>query len=490
MSHQYYYHKLKPSIAEWVEQQGSDYEFLLHPDLLVPTWSHYREYTSFLPAFTKDPFSNNSSPIKIPLRYLDTDHEPTTDIPEPITYYHSGRDRNVTINFENGWSDGGSDLGDYALYDVSLESYMMEYLKVDQSLVSNPTSESDTTRWSEPRTVRIDFHSNYIKEQIRTRYAFLHRPSSGVLNPVVDTYFPQMYYNFGHNVGLKRNHQLPTTAVAISPLIANAFNIKQLSCEQMCQVLGFDKKSIRKLITDVKRHKYTFAFIGAGGTSINTAHWFSEMCKMVNISNIFERVYCFEEDTAEVSNLLRFPIDPRTILSASSSKLKLMAPIVANLSSNFSGISRYVPDTYGRYPYELYTYSSAGEQRVRNKHILYGAPTIETRDDLSKYGNFICATHANTNCSIWLNPKQELENSVESYGMIQLAPFFMNQLRMAIKTLELLAPGDLDLQQQDVQLFNYQFDGTIVGKPDRTYNWQIEQDSLVATEETAILGGN
>jgi len=489
MSHNYYYHKLKPSIAEWVEQQGSDYEFLLHSDLLVPSWHTYHNYSIFLPTFTKETHSNNSSPIKIPLEYVDTDHMPTTDIPAPITYYHTERGHAVTVNFEGGWSDGLAVFDNYELRNPSSGAYMLKYLKHDPSLLIQPKPDK-SIRWSDPQTVRIDFHSNYIKEQIRTRYAFLHRPSSGVLNPVVDTYFPQMYYNFGHNVGLKHNHQLPTTAVAISPLIANAFNIKQLSCEQMCQVLGFDKKSIRKLITDVKRHKYTFAFIGAGGTSINTAHWFSEMCKLVNIFNIFERIYCFEEDTAEVSNLLRFPIDPRTITSSSSHKLDLMAPIVANLTNDFRGRSQYVPTAGGSYPYELYTHLYLDDQKARDKHILYGAPTIETRDDLSKYGNFICATHANTNCSIWLNPKQELENSVESYGMIQLAPFFMNQLRMAIKTLELLAPGDLDLQQQDVQLFNYQFDGTIVGKPDRTYNWQIEQDSLVATEETAILGGN
>jgi len=489
MSHQYYYHKLKPSIAEWVEQQGSDYEFLLHPDLLVPSWNEYSGYTDYLPAFTRNKWCCSEYKLNIPLEYVDTDHEPTTDIPEPIMYYHSRRDCNVTISFERGWEDGKDIFDNYEVREVTDVTYMLKYLKPDPSLLIQPQPDK-SIRWSDPQTVRIDFHSNYIKEQIRTRYAFLHRPSSGVLNPVVDTYFPQMYYNFGHNVGLKRFHQLPTTAVAISPLIANAFNIKQLSCEQMCQVLGFDKKSIRKLITDVKRHKYTFAFIGAGGTSINTAHWFSELSKMLNISNMFERVYCFEEDTAEVSNLLRFPIDPRTIMSRGSHKLSLMEPIVANLTSDFDGQSRYVPDAYGRYPHDLYMFPSSNDRKVRDKHILYGAPTIETRDDLSKYGNFICATHANTNCSIWLNPKQELENSVESYGMIQLAPFFMNQLRMAIKTLELLAPGDLDIQQQDVQLFNYQFDGTIVGKPDRTYNWQIEQDSLVATEETAILGGN
>jgi len=489
MSHNYYYHKLKPSISEWVEQQGPNYEFLLHPDLLVPSWYRYTGYGIFLPAFTKEASSNPDSKVNIPLRYIDTDHEPTTDIPAPIVYYHTHRDTNVTVSFERGWRDGQDEFHNYEIRGVTVGAYMFKYLKPDPSLLTQPELDK-SIRWSDPQTVRIDFHSNYIKEQIRTRYAFLHRPSSGVLNPVVDTYFPQMYYNFGHEVGLKHKHQLPTTAVAISPLIANAFNIKQLSCEQMCQVLGFDKKSIRKLISDVKRHKYSFAFIGAGGTSINTAHWFSEMCKMVNISNMFERIYCFEKDTAEVSNLLRFPIDPRTITSSSSHKLDLMAPIVANLTNGFIGRDHYVPTAGGNYPWDLYMSPQSDNRKVRDKHILYGAPTIETRDDLSKYGNFICATHANTNCSIWLNPKQELENSVESYGMIQLAPFFMNQLRMAIKTLEVLAPGDLDLQQQDVQLFNYQFDGTIVGKPDRTYNWQIEQDSLVATEETAILGGN
>jgi len=488
-----YFHKLKPSIVDFVATHGPRYEFLLHPDIRVPAPGPHTQYNTFLPAYPRTG-GDHSRAFEIPLEYVDSDEAPSEEVPPNIVYYHTQRCREVEI-VQNDYRPDSDEI--LVLRTQSGQGRMVEYLKVPNH-VQQVTKETEdpTIVWSAPTTVTINFYENYVKEQIRTRYAFMHRPTSGVLNPVVDTYFPQLYYNFGNNVHLKTLHKLPTTSVAISPLIANAFNIKQLTCEQMCQVLGFDKKMIRKLITDVKRHKYSFAFVGAGGTSINTATWFSEMCKMVNVSNVFEEVFCFEEDTAEVSNLLRFPIDPRTILSNSPAKLELMEPIVANLAAKYSAVSSYIPreDSNGtlRYPYQLYNgiHGKADNSQVtlRNpKMILYGAPTIETRDDISRFGNFICATHANTNCSIWLNPKQELDNSVESYGMIQLAPFFMNQLRMAIKTLELLAPGNLDLKEQDVHLFGYQFDGTIVGKPDRTYNWQIAQDAVVATEESAII---
>ena len=73
-----------------------------------------------------------------------------------------------------------------------------------------------------------------------------------------------------------------------------------------------------------------------------------------------------------------------------------------------------------------------------------------------------------------LNPKQDLNLQVESYGMIQLAPFFMNQLQMAITLLETLANDSINLMEQDKELLNFSFDGDTKIKTDRVYHFQIE----------------
>ena len=103
---------------------------------------------------------------------------------------------------------------------------------------------------------------------------------------------------------------------------------------------------------------------------------------------------------------------------------------------------------------------------------------------MTKLGNFIAATHANTSCSLWLNPKQEQDIQVESYGMIQLGAFFMNQLRMAIGLLEVLATRT-NFSEQDQNLLTYEFTGDIQLRTDRQYNWQITRDINMMTEEAA-----
>ena len=70
--------------------------------------------------------------------------------------------------------------------------------------------------------------------------------------------------------------------------------------------------------------------------------------------------------------------------------------------------------------------------------------------------------------------------------MIQLGSFFMNQLRLAIGLLELLA-SDTDLNTQDHNVLTYSFDGLTELSTDRQYHWQIVPNMTMATEETATF---
>lgn len=360
--------------------------------------------------------------------------------------------------------------------------------------------------WGPTQNYRVSFYNNYLKDQIRTRYAFFERPRDGKKNIIVDSLFPRLIYKYGFSSDTPiptMRADIPKTAIAISPFCASLLGVQRMEIEQLCLVLGYTKKAIAKLCRDVKKKNKTFVFVGAGGTNINTAHWLTEMCKMSNVQGIFKEVRVFERDTAELSNLLRFPKDPATIRAKASiignDKLNIIADDVEYLGRYCEFHRKYIPDSTNKYPPYLYKTTSIRnpdtnaleriETTLRNPEntVLYGAPTIESRDAISKGGNFICATHADSSCSMWLNPKQgdDLNIQIESYGMIQLGTFFVNQLKMAITLLELLASEDLDLSMQDQELLDYSFDGTTIGTTDRVYNWQTLESPTMMTEAEA-----
>jgi hypothetical protein len=68
----------------------------------------------------------------------------------------------------------------------------------------------------------------------------------------------------------------------------------------------------------------------------------------------------------------------------------------------------------------------------------------------------------------------------ETYGIIQLNVFFMNQLRMTIELLKILGDSNLHNIDNDTELFNYSFDGVPELKTSKVYNWPISQDLLMS----------
>lgn len=345
-------------------------------------------------------------------------------------------------------------------------------------------------KWVEIGTKTIYLH-NYMKEQIRARYAFVNKESLGLSNIIMDSYVPSLMYK--HNMPddlLELN--IGGTSVAISAMNARLLGIKQVEVEQLCRVLGYTKANIKQLMTEVKRKNYNFAFIGAGGTGVNTAHWLSEMSKMTNTIGLFQRTFVYDNDDIEISNLFRFPVDVLTYGNKSAKKINLMKPMCKRLSKLKPEYAehRVVDEETSiikQYPLELFheTIDENNNEKyeTREKTILYGAPDLETREKLSKTGSFISATHSDASCNIYLNPSQDLSIQVESYGTIQLTPFFMNQLRMAIKLLEILADPDFNPSEKDKELFNYSFNGERVLSTDRTYQFYIQDEVRMLSEE-------
>ena len=342
------------------------------------------------------------------------------------------------------------------------------------------------------------FMKDYLREQIRTRYGFFERPSSGLSNVVLDSFFPRLMYNYSMSIAqLRLDESFPRTACAISPLVAECLNVKRIQTEQLCRVLGYDTKAIKALIDTVRAKKINIVFAGAGGTGMNTSYWLTELCTMVHAIDLFDRVCVFEPEIIEYSNMFRFPISLAAYTDAISNydspyKMRLIEPMAQKLSAK-KPVFVYTLLNAAEIGYRdtTYFFNSSWDREngqyiktTKPNTIIYGAPSLSARAEMTQLGNFIAATHANTSCSLWLNPKQEQDIQVESYGMIQLGAFFMNQLRMAIGLLEVLATRT-DFSEQDQNLLTYEFTGDIQLRTDRQYNWQITRDMNIMTEEAA-----
>ena len=368
-----------------------------------------------------------------------------------------------------------------------------------RDLTYNPSLVPDENGfiWKPSSTTTKSFTADYLKEQIRARYGFCNRPSSGLSNVVLDSFFPGLLYKYNMDVqALLANESFPKTSVCVSPLVADLLQVKRIPTDQLIRILGYSVKDISNLLVAVKNKSFNFIFAGIGGTGMNTAYWLDELSKLTNTINIFNTISVYEKESIEFSNILRFPLPLSTYYqyapahSRHPRKLEIIPPLLNRLTNRKVVLNNYYisKDNYmvgefftGSYDSDLRVYN----HRAKERTVIYGAPGLEHRNYLSSLGNFVCATHASNSCSIWLNPTQTESIEIESYGSIQLGPFMMNQLRMTIGLLELLA-SDTPLDTEDHEYLNYEFTGESVNRTDRQYNFQIQRDALMMTPEQAM----
>jgi hypothetical protein len=127
------------------------------------------------------------------------------------------------------------------------------------------------------------------------------------------------------------------------------------------------------------------------------------------------------------------------------------------------------------------------KQEFANK-VYYGAPDIATREMFSSIPEikFISGTHGDDDCQLYIKPEQDSTIQIESYGMINLSVFFMNQVKLTIAFLELLA-SDTDLTVSNL-IMEYSFskeyiDGKInKAGLNRTYNFPIVRNNVIDQE--------
>ena len=335
--------------------------------------------------------------------------------------------------------------------------------------------------------------SNNLKEQIELRYAMFDREQNGNMNIVIDSYAPKMMV-----IGDMQNNinRIPSTAYAISDYIANSLNVRQLPLQYMLEILGFKKSHIKQLLLKTKDKKMNMIFSGFGGTGVNTWHWLSKMMEWTGVINLFDNVAVYDDDDIEISNILRFPIDLNK--SVHSTKKVGMFKDYTRMSKNKATIreKRFPPKSY---PVEMNPMIEKLEPVVNDDGVtisrktfltkntfIYGAPDLDSRAEFS-HMKFIAGTHGDDGCSLVINPEVDATLQVESYGLIRLNSFFMNQLRMAIGLLEFLSADDVDKwNTPNETVFSFNFKDFIMnneqGKTEKTIHFQIEHDGLMQDE--------
>lgn len=314
-----------------------------------------------------------------------------------------------------------------------------------------------------------------MQTQIHTRYF---RPKELIVKyentpAVIDSFLP--FFSIGTYCPISRGNLPPDgwsgNARAISPLTADLVQCKQIPLSEIVELLGYSLEVIKSLLLTVKANKYTINFAGVGGTGINTIVWLSELCKLTNVKNLFNIIHIFEKDSIDFSNIFRFPIPLSRYTCKTApklSKIELIEPYTDTLSSIV-----YTHDTFLETITDIPLYQLDND-KLKPNAVTYGAPSIANRNFLSSVGNFISATHANNTASLWINPIADDNLQIETYGLIQLNSFFVNQIHMAISLLEILSSPD-NLSLQDT-LWS---DMTFTGANSKKYNFAI------ATELTA-----
>jgi len=330
--------------------------------------------------------------------------------------------------------------------------------------------------------------NKYLVEQISSRYAIFEKENDGKSNLIIDSYSPSIIVNklLGKSV-----ESLPQTSYAISEFFADEFQVRQIPFEYLIEILGYKKKEIADLLLKVKKKKLNLLFVGFGGTGANTWHWISQMLIWTGQVNLFRYVSVYDDDRVDLTNILRFPFNLDKVSSKSARKVNMCTNygrISANNIYKYNGKLSFKGNGHTE-DYCLTTEilkdkkdDSYRQVLPKDETVIYGAPDLSSRKEFADY-NFMSATHGDDECSLIIKPLIDTDIQVESYGLIRLSSFFMNQLMMSIAFLEFLSSDDEEKwNKPSEEIFKFNFKDYIEegnGKvKDKVLNWQIAHSGL------------
>lgn len=290
--------------------------------------------------------------------------------------------------------------------------------------------------------------SRFLSEEIRNKYEFFVKgdfPTTA--NMSVDSFFPKLFNSKINTQAIRTSDiKFPTSAFAISEFVANSLEVRKAHISELCKVLNFTETQIKTLLLSVKRKKLDLYLIGFGGTGANFNYWLKELAEWTHTVNIFDTITIADGDKYTLSNVVRLPFDTRKYIKPSYK---------VHMFDNSSNLANKINVTTST----THSHEIASLMVDGNSTIFYGAPDIHTRARLSdmEHVKFISATHSGNEAQLFLNPPQDDNIQIETYGQINLSVFFMNHLMMTIRFLEFLSNSDTINWNQSGEIMEYNF---------------------------------
>lgn len=317
-----------------------------------------------------------------------------------------------------------------------------------------------------------------IRKELEIRYTMFD-PIPQLSGKIIDTYLPSIFSKYNFNVYYIKQYLKSYKNISmIHRGFANMLSVRSVPIDELLKLIGYTPDRVKNLLKEVKKLQKDILFVGAGGVGTNTIYWLYEMCWRFDVRNIFKRVVVIDQDKLELHNLFRMPttfrnysgesrysssntpitlerdIESNAIFGGSEctsnrlysvKKILALDPLWLNtLSTKKYRVESETINAESNFPYSIWIRSLFRANPTNTHIIAYGAPTIETRDIITKHQaihNFICATHSGNHCNIVVNPEYvDADRGImaEGYGVIQLNVFFLNQIRLALGFLETL----------------------------------------------------
>ena len=308
----------------------------------------------------------------------------------------------------------------------------------------NCTLLSSTTPLYDKGALSVEKHTfaRHLKTQIYTRYYFaplLTIPSyHSRVKQVIDTNIPFLIFRDTHQneFALANNLRYTKDLYSMSPLLSALTGAPLVPFKYLLSAIAPTDLDIHALLHEVKAKELSVIFTGVGGTGMNTLVWLSKLCELYHVTQLFKEIHIFEKDSVDFSNIFRFPIKLSQLedtLFAEPKKAFLALPYAQQLAT-----AVFTHDTFIETLDDVPSLFLTEDSKLKPNFVTYGAPFVANRNFLSSLGQFISATHANNTASLYINPIADDSLQFETYGLIQLNSFFINQILMAIEFLNIL----------------------------------------------------
>ncbi len=217
-------------------------------------------------------------------------------------------------------------------------------------------------------------------------------------------------------------------AMTISPMNAKLTGATSIPFNNLIKIAGIDMKRLKKAMQDVRSRGLTFVSVGYGGLSINMLHFLSMLAYRLDEYDIFKALHIYENDNISYTNIMRVYKDLSHTACGYGDRInKTVLFDEDNIAENIMLHQYYLKEEH------------IGD--IGNDVFFFGAPDFETRDMLSKY-NFIFGGHSGDNVVFVYKPLVDSDLTVESYGTINLASFYLNMMKATENLMYVLASGE------------------------------------------------